>query len=180
MVKKRFLYVNASKQANESDDGVNGFVRADAEDCQSKELSSEIVNENTHTCNTADYNNRCADYDYYRCTHQNYYSKRFCIYADESQYLNWPISDFRRQCIARRHVAKWRSRSRCNWSTILTDVLKRWYVLVPLLNSPVNDRHNHRQLDHLAHYLRFLRELCYFSEHAANFHSEDGRYPRDY
>lgn len=57
MVEKRFLYVNASKQANESDDGVNGFVRADVEDCQSKELSSKIVNENNHTCNTADYNN---------------------------------------------------------------------------------------------------------------------------
>lgn len=179
MVKKRFLYVNANKQANESDDGVNGFVRADVEDCQSKELSSEIVNENDHS-HCADYDRRTGDYNYHRRSHQNYYTKRFCIYADESQYLNWPISDVRCQCVTRRHVAKWRSRSWRYWRSIFADVLKRWYVLVPLLNSPVNDRHNHRQLDHLAHYLRFLRELCYFSEHAANFHSENGRHPRHY
>jgi hypothetical protein len=46
MVEKRFLYVNASKQTNEADDGVNRLVRVDVKDCEVKKLSSKNVIEN--------------------------------------------------------------------------------------------------------------------------------------
>jgi hypothetical protein len=57
MVKKRFVYVNASKQTNEADNGLNRIVRVDVEDCEVKKLSSKNVNEkNLPYCANASYN----------------------------------------------------------------------------------------------------------------------------
>ena len=87
MVEKRLLYVNASKQTNEDDDGFNRFMRVDIKDCEVKKLSSKNVIENdlshgarydydsktdehhnsySSNCNNSEanyYNNRCADFD---------------------------------------------------------------------------------------------------------------------
>ena len=100
--------------------------------------------------------NGCPDYNYHRCTFwtcRNCDNKWSCFYADNSQYLSRPISGFRRQRITRRHVAERRRWSRRNRRTILTDVFKCRCLYVLLLNSPVNDGHNHGQLGRIPQHL---------------------------
>ena len=46
--------------------------------------------------------NCCTDDNYHRSTFRtcrNYYNEWICLYADDSQYLSWPISGFQRQRI---------------------------------------------------------------------------------
>jgi len=100
--------------------------------------------------------NGCTDYIYHRCTFwtcRNCDNKWSCFYADNSQYLSRPISGFRRQRITRRHVAERSHWSRRNRRAILTDVFKRRFLYVLLLNSPVDDGHNHGQLGHIPQHL---------------------------
>jgi hypothetical protein len=46
MVEDGLLHLNALKKANETNNGFNGFLCFDAEDCYIKELSSEVIKEN--------------------------------------------------------------------------------------------------------------------------------------